>query len=801
MNFHYKKPTDENEFQIKTIQGDYGTNDFYGFISGPIIKDTLNGRITLMSRRHDGWVEERGFGPDLDSGDNQNAAIQFEWKINDTMNLHLRSNKLSVDRVFGGADGAGLIVLTGENTQPGGDGLRNTTHERLTLRRVDPSVTDPFNEAFVDTSQPILTYYNPKTGDPIPAQYDRPGIDPANQRPNFAFGQDNLNECVFSDRDNIDGSDVCAFSNGHNNETFREQGNQLIYTWELNEDVTLKYLFGYNELIYHRDSDDDNTANTEIDRTFYVNHEAEYVSHEIQVFYDWNEDISFTSGIFFYDATIDQRYDFYDSRESDRYTDPSIALDNILATVAPGVIPGDPPLTFLFGVPPATLYTAREVSEANNTPSGIMTQVTGYWAGAATYADRIPHGPHTAASDLVMNNRTDRDSFAAYTQGVWNINEKFTLTMGVRYAEDEVEGTEYYSQYSESMFVLDLFGLPLGVANIIRGALDPATLQPTGAVPLWYDGTPITFGLHRSNKRKDDDVTWRVNLDYNINEDSMVYANVTTGYRGGGFNLAFFSQTPEYDPEELTSFELGLKTQLFDNSLQLFASAYFYDYESIHTVTEEACPPGAPGSSLDQTNSACNVVNSTASVQAAPGADIYGVELEGMWLASDNLTIGGNFSFTDTEYTGSLITVDGTDPTTPGGIYDENNNPDRRRDIKGRDLPQIPEFKFSTWATYEIPMGGNGDIALTGVYSYTDEVYFSAFKNDLDLAPEFDRLDLRATWTSPTSAWVVTGFVNNVFDELGITQILKEGEEEGYRRSAQVTEPRLYGIEVTYTMQ
>jgi hypothetical protein len=71
----------------------------------------------------------------------------------------------------------------------------------------------------------------------------------------------------------------------------------------------------------------------------------------------------------------------------------------------------------------------------------------------------------------------------------------------------------------------------------------------------------------------------------------------------------------------------------------------------------------------------------------------------------------------------------------------------------------------------------------------------------LDLAPKFDRLDLRATWTSPTTAWVVSGFVNNVFDELGITQILREGEEEGFRRAAQVTEPRLYGIEVTYTMQ
>ncbi len=94
---------------------------------------------------------------------------------------------------------------------------------------------------------------------------------------------------------------------------------------------------------------------------------------------------------------------------------------------------------------------------------------------------------------------------------------------------------------------------------------------------------------------------------------------MTTGYRSGGFNLVFFTQTPEYDPEELIVYELGYKGQFLDNSLQINGSAYFYDYDTIHTFTQQACPPG---DGLEGANSACAVTDNTASVQAAPGAEM-----------------------------------------------------------------------------------------------------------------------------------------------------------------------------------
>ena len=782
MNFLYKKPTDEFEASVKTIVGDYGLWDGYGVVSGALIDGVLNARATVSQRKHDGWVEEKGGGPDLDSGDELNVSLSLEWLINDRMTFNVRSNKAKVDRTFGGGNGGGLVVLVGEiNVIPGGDGLRNYDVESHGIRGVDPAVTDVFDSAFMDPSMPVLTYTNPTTGAPILAQRIRPGIDPSGNSGLPNYGRDlniDPSDCVFLDRKNIDGDDLCAYTNGLNFEIFDQQGNQVEFTWDISDTYTFKYIFGYSELLYERITEDDSTGSLTDDRQFYVNHEAEYVSHELQLFWDVSDTLTFTSGVFFYDAVIDQRYDFYASTGAPQFTDPDWGA----------------PLTAFLG-PPATLYTARDNWLASGAPLGAIGVSVGSWAGDSTLGT-IAHGIETSGTDLHGGNKTEREAFAVYTQGVWDINELFTLTAGVRYAYDDIDGEENYVQYAETD--ITAFGFNLGTWNIIRGAVDPTTLELTGVVEPWLNGVPITFGLHRGLQRKDEKVTWRVNLDYNITDDSLIYANVTTGYRSGGFNLTFFSQTPQFEPEELTAYELGYKAQFIDNTLQVNASLYFYDYDTIHTRTEEACPVGG---TLQSAQSACAVADTTTSIQAAPGAEVTGFEIELLWLATDALTLGGNFSWTDSEYTESFLIVDGTDPTVPGVLYDNSNEFQRAREAKGNQLLQVPEGKANAYASYKFELGGSGEVDVLASWSYIDDVYFSAYENKTDVAPAYDRLDLRATWTNADQNWIVAGYVNNVFDEIGIRQILRHGSLQGYMRTAQVTEPRHFGVEITYHMQ
>ena len=95
-----------------------------------------------------------------------------------------------------------------------------------------------------------------------------------------------------------------------------------------------------------------------------------------------------------------------------------------------------------------------------------------------------------------------------------------------------------------------------------------------------------------------------------------------------------------------------------------------------------------------------------------------------------------------------------------------------------------------------MPNGSNLDISST--YSWVDEVYYSPFQNEQEKAPSYARTDLRVNWTSADNQWVVSGFVNNVFDDVGILQILRNDETEFFRQSAGTTLPRLYGVEFTY---
>ena len=604
-----------------------------------------------------------------------------------------------------------------------------------------------------------------------------------------------LNSCVFPD--DIDGNDLCAASNGLNREEITTRGTQFNISWDVNDSLQLKYLYGQNDLSYKRTSDDDNTNSQFHDRQFYVNHEADYESHELQAFYDINENLSFTSGIFFYEATIDQRGDFYSSIGEDRLVNPyqdntALSAGAAAAIGAPG-LEGISASTLAFGgAAPVTLFSARascnvaspaESCTRNN--GGNNLQTSAWFGDDGTNPDlNVIHGPITTATDLLYATQTKRDAFAAYTQGVWDINDIFTLTFGVRYAEDEVVAEENLYRYSETGGApgafLALYG---GLANVnrVNGGLVTGAdgiERPTPAVT--NGGIPFALSVYRPFERTDTETTGRLNLDWNVSDNALVYFSATSGYRSGGFNLVFFSTTPTYDPEELLSYEIGYKTQFLDNSLQINGSFYLYDYETIHTVGTEVSAIGG----------------TSTSVLEAPGAEVLGIETEILWLATDRLTLGGNFSYTPSEYTDSLLVSDSSNVNIPGSLYPDFD--DLTQDINGNQLLQVPEGKATVFGSYQIPLRGGSRIDLHSVFSWTDEVFYSPFESDAEKAEAYSRLDVRATWTSSDDKWVLSAFLNNVFDEVGNQQILRQGEAEFFRHNAGTTSPQHFGLEFSY---
>ena len=770
MNFIYKEPTDVFEAAVKGIVGNHKTADSYVAVSGPLIHNKLDGRLTISDRTHEGWVPDEGKpgAPNLDSGDEANIALQLMWTPASNFTMKLRSNYAHVDRVMGGADGGGLVMFYG--SAHGGQ-ARDYTDMFYGYRAVNPAETDSTKRDFVDPSMPTYTFKDPTTGTPVMAQNLRAGIDPqmdfAGEHqvglPNYSYGlTGSPTQCLFYDKKDIKGSSVCAMTNGLNNETFDQQGNQFQTSWDVKPGLTLKYIYGLNTLLYRRTTDDDHNYNPNSDRQFYVNHEAEYQSHELQAFWNLTDSLTFTSGVFFYHATIDQRGDFYSSVHQARFTQPN---PTSVAVMGAGSMVG--------------LFTAKDQNP--NAPDYTLVSAVGAWEGdPGGPGYNVIHGPNTVGTDLLYATNTNRHSFAAYTQGVWDINDKFALTIGARYAEDKLYGEENLFRYTEAYVPAEALGMSLAQLNVARGALDPTTLKPTGNNYVLGSGVPLSLSVHRQMNRKDIKWSWRINLDYNQTPSSKWYFSVTTGYRAGGFNLVFFSKTPTYDPEELIAYETGYKARLLDNTLQLRASAYIYNYLRIQTFGAE--PSGAGGT--------------TTSVLSAPGARITGFEAEVMWLASENWTFGGNVSFTPSKYTHNFYLANTNDPNVPSSLFDTlkiNYN------LKNNQLLNVPSYKGSAYAAYTIPMAG-GNMDLLGSYSWISKVYNTPFENSADSAPAYTRLDLRATFTSSDSRWVVSGFVNNVLNKLGIRQIETASEWSGFVRTGQVTEPRHVGLEVTYKM-
>ncbi len=810
MNFIHKRPTQEFEASFKTVVGNHDMVDFYGAISGPLIEDTLAGRFTWTNRERDGYVKDLGGGPDLDSRGEENYAVQLNWTPRDDLEFNIRTNKITVHRVMGGGDGGGAIVFFGENA----DGSRNYTRLVNGYRRVDPAQTDPRATNYLDPSMEVFNFTNPSTGEVVPGQYRRAGVDVGNvtngqsnafNRIAEGFGETASPwECVFIDKDSIDGDDLCAFTNGHNLEDFEQTGMQFDVNWDISDTLSMKYIFGTSRYSYERITDDDSSRSTVRDNEFYVNHEMQHDSHEIQAFYDINDNISVTSGVFWYIAKIDQRGDFFDTTQD----------GNSLYAVDAS---NDP---FHFGsvfpdAPTVGLFSARNCRDAirltgsctqwngavltEELPEGTSYVEVGPWSGddGNGWSPRIKHGPETAETYLEYGTRSKRRAWAAYTQGVWDINDEFTLTLGLRYAEDDFRGQENlviptiidaFTQATQGIFSSAALGIGDSTLdgwanfNILRGAIDAETLQPTGVVDPWVDGFASYVSVHRNMERVDEKTTLRINLDWTPNDRDLWYFSATSGYRSGGFNLVFFSATHTYDPEELIAYEIGYKGQFLNDTLQVFASTYLYDYENIHTFGSEVSP--ATG-------------GTTTSVLEAPGAEIYGFEAEILWLATDSITVGGNVSFTPSEYTETLLIQDAADPRFPDDLIP---NQDTNLDIKGNRVLQVPDYKGSAFVTWDKPMGDRGDFSLTFSASWISEVYFSQFETDLDRAPAYERYDLRGTWMSPNKNWIVTGFVHNLLDEVGIRQIEPHGSTDGYRRTGQVTEPQLYGLEVTWNL-
>lgn len=466
--------------------GDYDLQKTYRVISGGLIEDTLAARLTGTKRTRDGYYDDKSGNPDPGNYGDENYSLALRYTPTDTIEINTRGNERSYRRRMAGADAAGIINFV-ENGQ---GRTRDTSTYAFGYRAVKPtspyrSGCDPWRDRrhrLRDRWHVDLSVHQPKQrhdrvcaaaggwcrrcrpAGRVQWRHHDPRLQQHRSHPNFAYGADASRQ-NFVGLGGLDGSDLKTDTNGQQDEYFDHQANSTDISWEVNDRFSMKYLFGYTDYFYDRTSDVDLSSNANLDLQFYVSQETEYVSHEMQFFWDPSDKVSITSGLFYYDAKINQRGDYYDSTGAQsRYANnfPYAAIGFGAAPLGPKV----------------GLFTARRAGKrADNglplagdcLPLGAGPGGTGNpfnycfggWSGDT--GDHIQHGPNTLGTATEYQARTERYAYAAYTQGVYSINEQFALTLGVRWARDQLTGDETAFYYTESEL------LPLGFSSVTGG--------------------------------------------------------------------------------------------------------------------------------------------------------------------------------------------------------------------------------------------------------------------------------------------------------------------------------------------
>jgi iron complex outermembrane receptor protein len=235
---------------------------------------------------------------------------------------------------------------------------------------------------------------------------------------------------------------------------------------------------------------------------------------------------------------------------------------------------------------------------------------------------------------FLSGGRIRNDSYAAFGQLTYDVTDRFSVTGGLRYS-DETRRFNPAGQVIQGYAYQALTPVP-GFTNLFAGAVGaPGTpLFPAG----WYS---------RGSKS----ATPMVSLNYKLAKDAMAYASFSKGFKGGGFTMRYFppvipaAGTDPNDivsyagPEKATSYEIGLKTEMFDRRVRFNVAAFYTDYKDIQ-ITYNIDPDGA------------GPIGAFVPVLAnAASAHIKGIEIETSAALASWLRIDGSAGYVDANYT------------------------------------------------------------------------------------------------------------------------------------------------------
>ncbi|RKF21848.1 TonB-dependent receptor [Altericroceibacterium spongiae] len=386
----------------------------------------------------------------------------------------------------------------------------------------------------------------------------------------------------------------------------------------------------------------------------------------------------------------------------------------------------------------------------------------GYYSDEMTHNNSQIDIRYIAAGDLPIYplqtrgfNPVSTESKAAFGTLILSPAEALTLTLGLRYTDESKSVTLGRLSYDGTV---NPFVDPVGAAYG-AGYSGPDTLDTDGDGNTSETVTALN-GLVGSYAG--DRLDYRASADYRFSENILVYATVSTGFKGGGIGPRPFNaaQVQPFGPEELTAYEIGLKTDFFDRRLRLNLSGYINDFKDAQ-LTLLSCPQfGGPGP--------------CALPQNAGDATIKGFEVEMNAEPAEGFTLNGSLSYLDWSWDCVVPTVvDSTAPSDLGCSADKQYTGKLSAPPRGS-----AKVQWSIGAQYRIGLDRLGSLTPRVDVSHQGEM---AGNNtapqpgtpsaQFGTVPSYTLTNLRLTWRNRAEDLEAAFEVTNLFDEYYYYQI------------------------------
>ncbi|MEZ5744777.1 MAG: TonB-dependent receptor [Sphingomonadaceae bacterium] len=333
----------------------------------------------------------------------------------------------------------------------------------------------------------------------------------------------------------------------------------------------------------------------------------------------------------------------------------------------------------------------------------------------------VPIGNPALYLQFQGDDPVNADSKAVFGTVIVHPAPDMNVTLGARYTDEHKDYTFFRKQFDGSPLV-DIFGV---------GLLD----NGGAGTRADYDG---------------DRFDWRISVDYRFSPSVLGYATISTGFKGGGVTARPFTTAQAvngtFDPETLTAYEIGFKTDLLDRRLRFNISGFYNDYKDIQLpIADCALLDGFP---IGQDPFPC------AAVQNTGDGKMYGIEAEMFATPTEGLQIDAALSWIDGKWKSLGATVGNT--------------------IQLDDDITNPKWKASFGIQYEADLGGNGSLTPRFDLAYQSKVGIgrtTSATGDVRYLPSRTLGNARLTWRNEDRDLALSFEVQNLFDKYYLGQI------------------------------